>query len=203
MLISVNVQTAECVNPEANEDKFYRSYVLPDGRGIRQYGSQRTGRTGGQFKVDSASGARSAYSDKTRRAYTHETSYAFQIDDSKFAGLDDKALAKLLDNVRASSPEGRKDNPLNSRGVPIGARTQAAAPSGAISAPAQSGDSLIILTDRLQAAITLAVENPAQAMAEFAQLQDEIEVVEEHTLKLRSFYSTLEMLVIGAVTGSD
>lgn len=203
-VIQVRVLTAEKVNPNANEDKMYRVYDLPGQPAMLQWGSQRTGRTGGQFKVADQP-ADAAFAKKLRDGYTKVAEYHFGIDSAKLAvQLTPKSAGSLLDGVRGSSPAGIDDNPSFSWDAPTpGFGPNAVAThqqSQATPAPVGS-DSISQLTSRIQAAITLAVDNPAAAMVELADLGDELDLTKERTLKMESFFATLQTLVKDSVMG--
>ena len=210
-IISVRVMTAEKVNPEAGEDKYWRAYDIPGHGVLTQWGSQRNGRSGGQFKLSTSGDASEQFRKKIRSGYIAQADYAFRIDGDKIVSVTDaRILGIALDNIRASTADGQDDNPLSSNGQRLGTTVEWRSASAALDygntpTPANftqpATDVLTQLTNRVQAAISTAVDDPAAAMAEFSELADLVTESEEQTIKLRSFYDTLQMLLVGAVTG--
>lgn len=195
-LLTVTVRTAEKVNTAqgGTEDRFYRTYEIGNRCALFQWGSQRNGRSGGQFKIAPApSDATDQFYKKIREGYVSvgPGSETFQVDDVKMTqqlALGHKAAGTFLDNLYAASPASSSSTlPPVFKGKPEAITFEVPAD--------KPFDRIGQTNERALAAITLATTSPAKALTEYSLLQDEVDAMETDLRKVRSYLSTLEVLV--------
>lgn len=198
-LATVTVRTIEkdTTRHGGNEDKFYRTYQLPS-CALFQWGSQRNGRSGGQFKLaPSPHDAVAQIGKKRNEGYLpitqHET--YVQVDEAKLAQLvaqGHKAVGEFLDNLHVASGKptgGSVPAPKPSPAAP------AAEPTPAAPLREADYDRIAKVNERALAAITQAATDPAQALTEYSHLQTDLEDLEAALRKIKSYIGTLEVLV--------
>lgn len=192
--VTVYVRTAEKVG--GSEDKFYRTFELPT-CALFQWGSQRNGRSGGQYKIaPSTFDAQQQFSKKVGEGYRQVGAVEkFDIDASKLEAQvrsGHKNLGPFLDSLYAAS--------ATTGGRPAGsAQTFNTMPDpvpDVAPVPAEKVfDRISQTNERALAAISLAAAEPAKALTEYSLLQDAIDSLEADLRKVKSYMGTLEILV--------
>lgn len=193
-LVRVIARTGQKV--QGSEDKFYRTYELHT-CSLFQWGSQRNGRSGGQFKISpSRHDAREQFQKKQNEGYTIVGGDAvFDVDQAKLEqqiAAGNKACGAFLDSLLAAAAP---PSPL----APPVAKPDPAKPADT-PAPQVGTDRIAATNQRALAAISLAAVDPAKAMTEFAMLNSDVEELEAALRKVKSYMGTLEILVDEAVS---
>jgi hypothetical protein len=205
-MVNVTVRTAEKddLAQGGSQCKFYRTYSL-DEFWVVQYGSMRGGIGGGQFKVTnaghvsrSASAATDQFNKKLNDGYVNATRDDFLIDIDKFkaqgAGggqwlenmYDAAKASRMLVNSHAATAAAPK--------APKAKATPSVPTSASTPAP-ETTDALAQVTQRALKAIALASSEPAKALTEHSLLTVQLEEIEVHFRKARSYLSTLDTLL--------
>lgn len=195
-LAQVTVRTVEkdTTSYGGTEYKFYRTYEVPGIGTILQWGSMKSGKSGGQFKHDSSSYvARDKIGEKQNEGYTNLTLEAVNVDTDKLKGRAAKDMGQILDNMYqagAVNPTPPVNTPTPAS-TPVQPKKPATVPQNP---DAQLPDRLTTLNKRALEAITLASTDPIAALKELSTITDEIESIEADVRKVRSYVSTLEVL---------
>lgn len=200
--VTVTVRTAEKDNSAqgGSEQKFYRTYQLPSSA-LFQWGSQRNGRSGGQFKIaPSMHDAEQQMRKKQAEGYvTVGGVEQFTVDTAKLqtqivAG--NKALGAFLDSLyAASATTGGKTKPFAPAFKPSKPTKFPEDTPGQPVPVERVFDRISQTNERALAAISLASNEPAKALTEYSLLQDEIDALEVDLRKVKSYMGTLEILV--------
>lgn len=198
--VTVIVHTCEKDNIQqgGNESKFYRTYELPS-QSLFQWGSQRNGRSGGQFKIaPSASDAVAQFQKKLNEGYTRiGNSETFSVDQAKLQqqiASGAKGLGQFLDILYAASATtgakttSKPQSPANNPNDPFGDPPTPVAADSVF-------DRITQVNERALAAISLAASEPARALTEYSLLNDALEGLEADMRKVKSYLGTLEILV--------
>jgi predicted DNA-binding WGR domain protein len=187
MMSNVTVFTATYVDPDANANKFYRTYAV--GRwAVFQWG--RIG-AAGQFKVTDRANhvtaknvARNQVQTKLDKGYAWQANDTFDFNESIFddahphPGKLASACAKLAAAYRHDA-------------YTIPTPTPAPEPTEPEGAP----DRMAALAQRALAAITLAVTDSQQAVIDYAVIRAELAEMQSEVRHVESYLSTLESLI--------
>lgn len=213
-ITKVNVLTVDQndLNQGGSACKFYRVYSLEHFT-VFQYGSMRTGKTLGSYKVANQGNAARSYAAalkqigvKESEGYQHRETVLFYVDLDKFVEVmgkqGDKGAGQWLENMlEAARLSGNLSNvsPITSTPTPTSAPRKAkASPAVPSSAPAAlriSGDRLEVLVQRALSAISLAASDPAKALTEYSLVTKEVDEIDVMFRKARSYLGTLETLI--------
>lgn len=200
------------LNQGGSACKFYRAYCLEHFT-VFQYGSMRTGKRLGTFKVAGQGNAARALAaahkqiaTKEAEGYEHRETALFYVDLDKFCEVmgkqGDKGAGAWLENMfDAARVSGGVSNVSTTPGAPLAtsaprkAKASPAVPSSPPAAPRISGDRLEVLVQRALSAISLAASNPAQALTEYSLVTKEVDEIDVMFRKARSYLNTLETLI--------
>lgn len=183
---NVNVQTVYCVNPDANEDKYYR--VFTDGSWIViQYGPNATVGYGNlSWRPANGDGfhlATDMINKKVRKGYHDKQSVSFEY--SPAVDTTRPTLESLVNAYTALQSTGNA--PTAAGAAPVIPPT-----------PEQVADRFASFTDRALKAISLSVTDRQKATVELTVLNDQWEELEEVHTKAASYMNTLTQMLAGA-----
>lgn len=189
--VTIEVRTGQKVG--GSEDKFYRTYRLPT-CALFQWGSQRNGRSGGQFKIAPSPLDAMQQSEKKRReGYTYVGgTETFQVDEAKLQtqlARGPKEVGQFLDSLYAASGS------TGQASIPAMPDVWESKPTPVTPAAEDVFDRLSMTNQRALAAITLATNDPAAALTEYSLLNDALADLEADVRKVKSYLGTLEVLV--------
>lgn len=178
-----------------SECKFYRVYAL-DAGSLFQWGSARGGASGGQFKnTPSRFDAGSQFQTKLNEGYVNEhPDFVFDVDIDKLqqqGGLGSKNGRIFLENIFHAAfnkaPSGSAFAPSTPGRVTVQDPTPVAAE--------RVFDRMNQVSEKVLAAISQAATDPASALTQMSLLTDDVEVLETDLRKIKSYMSTLEVMV--------
>lgn len=212
----VTVETLEKV--QGSENKFYRTYLINEAGtnnfiSLTQWGSQRGGRTGGQFKSGLGAGlSTKKLKEKRADGYTDaEPSLVFAANwdaIQKAIQVDDKVLGQSLEQAYLSAKSaataptpgwactdcGEKFASGYALNQHIASKHQSGS-GGAPSAPPAVADRLVSLSQRAQEVIGLATTDPIKAHVQLVALREEKAEIELDLRRVDSYIYTIETLV--------
>lgn len=195
-LVTIQVRTAEKDDTRygGSSDKFYRTFRLPT-CALFQWGSQRNGRSGGQFKIAPDPGdAVSQFTKKLNEGYTTVGGIdTFDVDEAKLRQMvaqGHKALGGFLESIYAASARSGSNRPAPAPSSPAAPQPSPTPP------PAERVfDRISQTNERALTAISQAATEPAKALTEYALLQGELDALEADLRKVHSYMATLGVLV--------
>jgi hypothetical protein len=182
-----------------SECKFYRTYALDVGS-LFQWGSARGGNSGGQFKnTPSRYDAATQFQTKCNEGYVPEhPDFVFDVDLDKLqqqGGLGSKNGRIFLENIFHAAfnraPQAPTGSSFASKSKPETVTLQDPTPVAA----ERVFDRMNQASEKVLAAISQAATDPAGALTTYSLLGDEIEALENDLRKVKSYMSTLEVMV--------
>lgn len=187
------VTTVVCHDGDANVDKFYRTFAGEDGTEVRQNG--RIGVNGAfqYFKRPSGAAARME-ADKQIRS--KENGHSSRYWGRTVTDLDypDARVPKNKDEAKHLGIAFHASNAPGSRPAEL-VGGQGVAPV-ATSAPTAVTSELDAMLDEVLEGINAAIADPAKGMQIYIELRDKITGAEDRVVQARSYYETLETLVL-------
>jgi predicted DNA-binding WGR domain protein len=185
------VSTVAFSDDEANIDKFYRTYVGDNGLELRQNGRiGTTGAVAGFFQRGSRSGAaREAdkqITAKRRKGYSGLTVAEFEYPDDKLpTDRQDRRARLMFQAFQASNQPGAR---------PAALLGGAAKPAPVVTTVTQ--DSLEALLEEVMQGINAAILDREEGTRVYAILRGKIDGAAEKVDMVKSYYETLEDLVM-------
>lgn len=209
----VTVRTAEKSNTAqgGNEDKFYRTFELPT-VSVMQWGSQRNGRSGGQFKISSGPGdASMVFNKKLTDGYVRVSVEEFEIDpaayqlmiqvsDAKTIGAAAESAydkAKRTGKVKTSSGNVSTGTPPKPpfRGTPKAATPAAPASPTTVQKSNAAITEINTLAAEALELMKIAAVDPIKALTKLPDLRSAQEAVVMATAKLSSYLETIDEMI--------
>lgn len=210
----VTVRTAEKSNTAqgGNEDKFYRTFELPT-VSVMQWGSQRNGRSGGQYKISSGPGdASMVFNKKLTDGYVRVSVEEFELDPAGYNLMIQTSDAKTIgasaerayDQAKRTGKVKTSSGNVSTGGTPPKAPFRGTPKAATPAAPAspttvQKSNAAITEINTLAAEalglMKIAAVDPIKALKKLPDLRNAQEAVVMATAKLSSYLETIDEMI--------
>lgn len=198
--MKVEVVTLEKVS--GSENKFYRAFYGTSGSsfGLKQWGSQRSGRNGGQFQPCDNYDALDVVAKKKSEGYREVDRASIVLDDARVKAL--QGNKKVLGGYCEAELAGQKNS-----NAPSPSNQPKPKPANTGPAPKPDDDPLNVvsfglddITAKCMATLEIAATDPIKASTHVAVIRDEVDKAERELAKIHSYLTTIDILTSEGLT---